>query len=500
MYQVVILTGADPSGAWAEVSENYMSSNAGIPPLGAFSCANALRSAGFTCLVINHAINYTIKEINELLDKVVTDDTLMIGISSTFWNKHVNFNTNNTDNANPKGIANRYDYWKGQGGFDSQVLFRLKKKFSKLKLILGGFDAIANREITGLDFMCIGYSDISIVNVAKYLLYGTAIPNCVKNIFGTVVVDDREAKTHDFNNDIMRWLPQDVVNHTKLPIGIGRGCIFNCTFCSTPMRGKKNLDNQRTATSMATELANNYEKYNIQTYVIVDETFNDSRYKLEVMRDAIKTLNFQPYFWCYARLDLITTRPDTLELLYDIGIRSMFFGLESLNQTTAKAFGKGYSTEKQIATINYIKEKYPDIMLHGNFIVGGPHETVDGVISIAEMLRDGKIQLDSWKFNAMYINPNYLTQWPSDFDLNWQKYGYREKSREGHVLIWENDHMDFYKARQLAALFNGPDYQNNKWGRTYQQVEWYTEPEDISIFLPKYKKQLLELINDSIER
>jgi len=496
MYQVIILTGVDPSSQWADLSENYRTNNAGVPPLGAFNCANALRANDISCLVVNHVTNYSIAEINQLLDSAVTDQTLMIGISSTFWN--IDLDLNNVPN-NFKGIVDRYKYWNDQGSFDLQVLARLKKQFPKLKFVLGGFDVNANREAIGLDFMCIGYSEVSIVNIAKNLLYGTPIPKSHKNVFGTVVVDDREAASYDFANTYIHWLPEDVVNHTKLPIGIGRGCIFDCKFCSFPMRGKHNLDHVRSANSIVSELKYNYENYNIQKYIIVDDTFNDSREKLVAMRDAIKTLNFQPYFWCYARLDLIATRMDTLDLLYEMGIRSMYFGIESLSKKTAMALGKGFSPEKQIATINLIKEKYPEITLHGNFIVGGPYETVEEVTNTAVMLRDGKIHLDSWKFNVMYIHPDPKTSWPSEFDLNWAKYGYRKKDVKGDTLIWENDHMDFYQGRQLAIKLGSSEYRKSSWGNYYQMTEWYVEDESTSTFLPKYKSQLLDLIKKKIK-
>jgi radical SAM superfamily enzyme YgiQ (UPF0313 family) len=493
MYQVIILTGADPSAQWASLSEKYRTNNASIPPLGAFNCANALRACGISCLVVNHAINYSIAEINQLLDNAVDDNTLMIGISTTFWSA---YNNDNFLGLNPNGILDKFPYWNEQGSFDQQVLHRLREKFTKLKFISGGFNINVNQEINGLDFMCVGYSEVSIVNIAKHLLSGSVIPNSRKNIFGTTIVDDREAATYDFANTHVHWLPEDVVNHTKLPIGIGRGCIFNCNFCSFPMRGKHNLDHIRTADSIISELQFNYDSYNITKYIIVDDTFNDSREKLISMRDAIKKLNFQPYFWCYARLDLVVTRIDTLDILYEIGVRSMYFGIESFTKKTALALGKGLSSDKQIDTINFIKEKYPEITLHGNFIVGGPYESIEEVTNTAKMLSDGKVHLDSWKFNAMYIHPNLKTSWPSEFDLNWAKYGYRKKDIIADVLIWESDYMDFYQAKELSIKFGSSEYRKSNWGHYYQMTEWYVENEDKSVFLPKYKSQLLNIVSN----
>ena len=219
MYQVIILTGS----AGPEIK---------IPATGAYKCANALRNSGFSCLVVGHILDYSIDEINELLDNVVSDKTLMIGVSTTFLPVRAMINNYTAQEQLESYRHNKsiIDKFKSDDGFDSKVLHRLREKFPKLKFITGGYNTTPNREVTGLDFITIGYSEVSIVNVARHLKYGDSIPNSRKNIFGTVIVDDPTAKDYDFCNEVMTWLPEDVVTHTKLPIEIARGCIFNCKF------------------------------------------------------------------------------------------------------------------------------------------------------------------------------------------------------------------------------------------------------------------------------
>jgi len=488
MYNVVLLTGAiaetiHDAFRW-ELSDDVM-----VPSLGAYSCANALRNNNISCLVVNHVNHYSIEEINDLLDQAVCTETLLIGISTTFLNNSY------TSDLSKTSIVDRMGAW--AHGFDHRVLSRLRCKFPKLKFILGGFNVSASLEYRGpdftLDFMSLGYSEVSIVQVVTHLISGTPIPNSYKNVFGTVVVDDREAASYDFANTVMHWLPEDVVNHTKLPIGIGRGCIFNCKFCSYPMRGKHNLDHVRTGSSIVSELQHNYKNYGIKKYTIIDDTFNDSREKLVSMRDAIKTLDFQPEFWAYIRLDLIATRIDTLDVLYDLGVRSMYLGIESLTKKTAMALGKGYSSEKQISTINFIKEKYPKITLWGSFIIGGPYESEEDVTETARMLRDKEIRLDGWRFIPLGIQKNPKTNWPSEFDLNWQKYGYTSLGEAGSFIIWQNDHMSRYRAFELQKIFHS-EYMPADWVPFYHTKEWFIEDESGSTFLPKYKQQLLNIV------
>ena len=153
--------------------------------------------------------------------------------------------------------------------------------------------------------------------------------------------------------------------------------------------------------------------------------------------------------------------------------------------------GKGFSSSKLISTINFIKNKYPDIRLFGNFIVGLPYESIEEVTETARMLRDGEIHLDSWNFSRLVIkNLNTNRLWPSSLDKDWQKYGYRKlQDVEGTEILWANDHMDIHVAEQLFQEFNSP-----KWGQPGLRAAWFDENEHKATFLPKYKQQLLDII------
>jgi radical SAM superfamily enzyme YgiQ (UPF0313 family) len=127
------------------------------------------------------------------------------------------------------------------------------------------------------------------------------------------------------------------------------------------LRGKKKLDYLKSTDSLRKELINNYEKYGITFYAISDDTFNDSKEKLIAIRDMIQTLSFQPYFWCYARLDLISIWPETIDVLYDIGCRVLHLGVETLDRKAGLAIGKGYPKEKLINVVKILKHFFPSV-------------------------------------------------------------------------------------------------------------------------------------------
>jgi hypothetical protein len=97
------------------------------------------------------------------------------------------------------------------------------------------------------------------------------------------------------------------------------------------MNGKKNLDFVKDVELLRKELQDTYDKFGVSTYSIVDDTFNDNEYKLDLILEAVKQLTFKPIFWAYTRLDLLETKKQ-IEKLYEIGVRGYYFGIETLNK------------------------------------------------------------------------------------------------------------------------------------------------------------------------
>ena len=426
-------------------------------PLGAYKCAHVLRESGYSCLVVDHFHSFTEKELRQLLSTVVSDKTKFIGFSNTFL-------ADTTIPKNEDGSTPEYPLLKNgrifpQGGAveDSTISF-IKQLNPNIKIIVGGARSNPNESNRNVDYVFIGYSEISIVNFMNHLSRGDILTNATKNIFGRIIIDDRKAADYNFADSSMIWLPSDVVNHKVLPLEIGRGCIFKCKFCSFPMNGKQQLDFIRSEKQLMYELEKNYNEYGIFRYQIVDDTFNDNDHKLDTMLAGIKKLKFQPEFWAYTRLDLLARNIDkNFQKLYDIGLRATFFGFETLNEKTGRIIGKGYSRQRQIEAVQHIRNKYKDtVTMHGTFIVGLPEETEDSCRSTFQMLLSKELPLHSWKWYGLHIAKTKQYAWSSEFMLNYEKYGYKEISVDdnSNFINWKNEHTTFDRALSIAKEFN----------------------------------------------
>lgn len=451
-------------------------------PLGAAKLAHVLRSHGYSCLVVNHLHTFNETDFCELIDHCVSDRTKLLGFSGTFLtniegiedvldpNSEKNFGSMN---------FNRSFFPQGKK-FEDAVIKKIKSVNPNCKIALGGISQeIQNKNI---NFYVAGYAESAILNLVNHLSGKEQLNNSRKNIYGITVIDDRNASEYNFAESTMQWLPEDIFNAKVLPIEIARGCVFNCTFCSYPMRGKKNLDFVRKPKFIQAELEENYEKYGITTYSLMDDTFNDNDEKIDILLEVSKKLKFQPIYWCYARLDLLSVKKERLQKMYDLGVRSMFFGIETFHQSAGKIIKKGFDPNKQIDTVIKIRNKYNnEIMMHGSFIIGLPEEPLDHVRKISNKILSGEIPLHSWRFNPLKIWRSAHKLWSSDFEKNYQKYGFIDKDSVVKQNLFDKDHREFinWKTKhttydecvQLANELNNKGFESNRY-HIPNQLAW----------------------------
>jgi radical SAM superfamily enzyme YgiQ (UPF0313 family) len=207
---------------------------------------------------------------------------------------------------------------------------------------------------------------------------------------------------------------------------IARGCIFNCAFCAYPLNGRKKLDYLKDPIILREQLQENYDRFGTTHYWFLDDTFNDSVEKLEILYNGVfAKLPFKVNFSAYLRLDLINAHPISIDLLRDMGCGGLSFGIESLNYESVKAIGKGITKDKVYNTLSQIKEKMPDAILDSQFIVGLPYETAQSAEAWLKEIADENYPLDAIKIHSLSMNffPKVDNIWQSHFEKNPEKYG-----------------------------------------------------------------------------
>lgn len=506
MYDAIIFTDC-----WGPIGN--------IPAIGAYKCAHSLRKNGYTCLVVNHVGEFEFDELVDLLDQSIGTNTRLIGFSTTFM---ANKPDTHSSGSVADGFSGRNQMLLPQGvEFEKKIIQHIRDKNNLVKTVVGGTKATVNYSNRDIDYVCVGYSEVSVVNLMDHLCKGVELEHNHRNIFGRVILDDRYAPSYEFAKEDMEWLDTDVVNHKCLPLEIGRGCIFQCRFCSYPLIGKKNLDYVKSYDCLYKELQSNYDQFGVKNYLIIDDTFNDNVEKLKRIESVVSKLNFQPEFWAYIRLDLLCTRPETLDILYRIGVRSMQFGIETMHPGAAKSIGKGFDRNRLVAKLDEIAERYPDIYTGSGFIAGLPGETEHDLRTTLDRLISREIKLHHWVWAPLFFERKGMETYSSEFGRNFEKYGYVDQTPEdlSQIVNWKSDVMTRDKATELAKELNSAaqDHSGLYTGfmteiSTYGKFQWkdilenYQKFSKLDVhnnllvehirpnFIKKYKKKLFELV------
>jgi len=429
-YDVVILT--------------CMSGNILQRGIGAYQVAGHLRHNGYSVQVIDFTDHFNNEELTDSVKKFIGNNTLAIGVSSTFYRGQAisggNLSSIEKDkdhNFLPINIVN--------------TLKIIKQEFPNIKLMLGGASSYRCEDGSLFDASFQGYSEAAVLDYLSSQRRLWPTTNGLSNIDGS---------KFNFNVDTLEhcWADNDLIfKNETLPIEISRGCIFKCKFCNYPLNGKKKFDYLRSAGVIKRELIDNYERFGTTRYLFGDDTFNDSTYKLEQLHKIITDLPFKIEFATYLRLDLLHAHREQITLLKEMGLGNAFFGIESMNERTARLIGKGMNPEKVkefLLELQYDLWK-DEVFIECSFIVGLPYEDKSSTDQTFQWVYDNKIT-NFW--NALGLEPG--KPYKSEFDKNFERYGYQLNEKRKNVWHWKNDIMDSDQALKIAEEYNSQSLPN----------------------------------------
>lgn len=454
MAQVVIFTDSSRQGIW-------------VRGIGPYSLATYTRNKGYTVEVVDFISGFGYKDFEKFCQKYINEDTILVGISTTWISAPKSFTADLKKSFAPNSDL-KEDYFFNKDNhnvyydsFSWALTNGTHKKFTdcirsygpNCELVVGGARAI-EFNAPEFDRIVLGYSENQLVDILEK-----------KRILPRIVNHDIKAEKGDYEfHDSSQTIYQDndfLLEDETLPIEIGRGCIFQCKYCSFPLIGKKKLTYTKDPILLKDEFQKNWEKHKIRRYIISDDTFNDSNEKLQLLAKISDDLDFDLNFWCFARLDLISKYPEQIDLLHKIGIKEIQFGIESFHEPSAKTIGKGGKADRKKQTLQDIKKVWgDDVHTKCSFIVGLPHETRASLEEHYTWLESKECPIDSIGINPLFIaQPDEWSElrWRSEFDKTYDQYGYYFDNPR-HMFDWKKDDdtdiKSFDEAIELYMYWN----------------------------------------------
>ncbi|MFO0722428.1 MAG: radical SAM protein [Myxococcota bacterium] len=171
-------------------------------------------------------------------------------------------------------------------------------------------------------------------------------------------------------------LPLDryLVPEPVLPILAGKGCYFNkCKFCDIPYINIISPKNYRVRApeTIVADVAQLHQRFKARHFVITDEALAPKL--LMRLADAFAAAPHPRYaFTGYARLEEGFT-PEVVGRMAEMGIRKIYFGLESASQKTQDHMDKGTKVSEAPAILKAFRDA--EVAFHLFSIVGFPEET-----------------------------------------------------------------------------------------------------------------------------
>lgn len=488
------------------------------PPIrsaGAYRIASEIRKAGYTCQVVDYFTKFSEDEIKKIMQAYIGPDTLIIGFSSTFFEKIDSPKSNLPFIRNLETRTRNYPY-------DEEKMEEWFKEIYSInpdvKIVLGGANS-AGLHGPG-DAFAIGYCDQAIVEYMNFI-------DGKNPFFQYEKVNDNQLAFYgshftnkfDFSSSTIQWDSTDHLQHAEtVPIEIGRGCIFSCSFCNAPNRGKKKLEDVKKASVLRDEFLRNYNEFGITRYTYADDTHNDSIEKLEMLHRVVTSLPFQIEYGAYLRHDLINAHKETAALLLESGLRGAYFGIESLNHRTSRSIGKGLHPEKTKELMHWLREDVwkNEVGIMAGFIVGLPYDSPESVSDWSAWLLSPSCPLHSVEINPLNL-PSIKSGIRSNFEIavNDGKYGYTI-DQDGNwknefftkatavelvtkLVITRNKMKKFGFGGFLPVLLSNVGFEpkeiinientNELWSLVYQRRELY---------LNKYKVSLMDAVTKII--
>lgn len=434
---------------------------------GCHRIATEVREHGYSVLVVDFSNFIDYDRFKQIVELAVGDNTLVVGFSTT-WFPFI-LPDKSTSQREPSKPSIRFNHESNNTKecLSSEFATTEIKKYvdlikninSKTKVILGGAKVFMYTHAP-VDACFIGHSETMIIDYLNSLSGRT-----LKRIFNKIIDYDKKAQSPvwDFRKSKISYEPESfILSSETLLLEVGRGCRFNCKFCSYPLIGQKNIsDYLKFEECLYHELLDNYNKWGTTKYIIVDDTFNDSTEKLQMMKRIVDRLPFTPIFWCYMRIDLIVADPSQIELAKQIGVREVYFGIETLNREAGKVIGKGLDPKKITNTLEKCWEVWgSEVWIETGLICGLPKDTVETFEKSCEYFNR-----EDRPVGAINVTPLRIVKhsdftkhrFNAEFEINAEKYGYEFPN---DVMPWKwlkhdgTDIESFEKASKIAIKWH----------------------------------------------
>lgn len=288
-------------------------------------------------------------------------------------------------------------------GNEYHICIDLAKKVKilnpKIKIIFGGPQADLAAEETikhfiFVDYVCRGEGERTILPLLDYLLNVNSIIDIsqidgliYRNKIGKIIknkLPDLLDNNYQIDFTYYDLIPEPLLLKTNsIVIDGGRGCPYNCIFCSTKTFWKQKF-RFRNIENILEEIEYVINKYGISHFSFVHDLFTANRNRIITFCSVLKNKNINITWNCSSRLDTIDN--DLIDLMSEVGLKQIYYGVETGSQKMQYFINKRLNILKSVELIKYTIKK--GINVTTSFIYGFPEETQEDLNDTISLMFD----------------------------------------------------------------------------------------------------------------
>lgn len=463
--------------------------------LGVYSLAHEMRKAGYTVKVLDYFFYNDISRMMMILRHYITDETRIVGFSGTWSEKAfyvgsgrgMSLGYKKSKKSQPSMLYMGDDF-PVESEFIRYIIRNIKLFNENIQIVYGGTSLSFSGDY-GVDWLVTGEGEGALLALAGHISENRAIEY---ETYGSIkIIRGENYPFVEFHKSFPVYDDDDfIIRGEFLPLELARGCIYNCSFCTFPPQNKDRI-RFKDKTMLYDWLIKNNELYSTPGYVIIDEVLNESMEKLNHFYPVFTGLPFPLEIISYGRLDSISRNPEMAGMLLDMGLKKIWFGVETLHDEAGRRVGKALGKEKTLKILEYLKNVWGDsVEIAVSMIIGLPGENsshfkesvlmlnesglVDRIyISVLSIYQNYDLTESGIKRQSIWDDPknNYTEYDKNELNTMLNKgYFYGNKDILNQVTkrnrIWKNNDLDYFEAFAVKRELDKKVFTDNQLYRT----------------------------------
>lgn len=272
-----------------------------------------------------------------------------------------------------------------------RIAEKIRKQQPHIPIVFGGPQADAScrevlRELPWVDYCCCGEGEETVYPLFSSILKGES-PDFVDGLAyrddeGNIIVNKRpvlsmsldELPFTDYSFVNPKSIFESADGKKTFPMEVGRGCPFNCAYCSTCLFWKRRF-RIKSPKRIVAEMVRIHNEYERKRFYFNHDLFTANKKNVLEFCKELKKSGLEVNWSCSSRIDTIDE--EMIDAMVEAGMNGIYFGVETGSPRMQKIINKNLDLQRVVNTCRILCDK--NVMVTTSFMYGFPEETEEDI-------------------------------------------------------------------------------------------------------------------------